>query len=125
MPLYNFKFWFVLKWQAISNQHLYLQRGKMRFMSAKWKKLKNERIEQIKNVIQGFENSFFHKELKLWIIFYHWDRRVRDIDNYTKIVLDSMNWLVFEDDWQIVELNLRKFYDKLNPRVEISLYTSL
>ena len=33
-----------------------------------------------------------------------------DIDNIAKLVLDSMNSVVFHDDVQVVKLNLRKIY---------------
>lgn len=33
-----------------------------------------------------------------------------DIDNITKIVLDALNKFAFEDDVQVVELNVEKYY---------------
>ena len=58
-------------------------------------------------------------DIRLDITYYHWSKTKRDIDNYGKLVLDCMTWIVYEDDSQIVEMNLKKFYDKSNPRVEI------
>lgn len=43
-----------------------------------------------------------------------------DIDNYIKLVLDSLNGIAFKDDNQICELVSRKFYSK-NPRIEIEM----
>ena len=41
-----------------------------------------------------------------------------DVDNYAKSILDGSNGILFEDDSQIVELNICKHYDNI-PRVEI------
>ncbi len=46
--------------------------------------------------------------VKLDITLYFKDRRKRDIDNYLKILLDSMKNVYFEDDDQIIELCVRK-----------------
>ncbi len=48
------------------------------------------------------------------------DKRVRDIDNYFKIALDSLTGVAWEDDSQIVSLLINKFYEKGNPRIELS-----
>jgi len=112
----------ILQWQVMSNQHIYLQKGKMRFMRADAKKLKEKRVEEVKEQRKNIPVNY---DLWVWIRYYHWDRRIRDIDNYTKIVLDCMNKIVFEDDNQIQFLYLSKYYDKENPRVEIEIKQSL
>lgn len=43
-----------------------------------------------------------------------------DLDNVAKIVLDSLNKVAFDDDSQIVKLEIEKFYSE-NPRVELQL----
>lgn len=43
-----------------------------------------------------------------------------DLDNIAKICLDALNKLAYEDDSQVVELKIRKFYSD-DPRVEISI----
>ncbi len=43
-----------------------------------------------------------------------------DIDNVVKIILDALNGLAFEDDKQVVELDVKKAYS-LNPRVEVTV----
>ena len=111
----------VLKWQVPSNQWIYLQRGKIRFMKASAKKLKEERQESIK---QQRNWSPVDYELWVWIRYYHGDRRIRDIDNYAKLVLDAMTGIVYDDDSQIEYLYLSKYYDKEFPRVEISIKQS-
>ena len=119
---------FTLKWQMISNQHAYWQRGKIRYMIKKAKDLKQSYIDQIKlesKKINIEEQVFLCFDcIEMSIKYYHWDKRKRDIDNYDKILIDSMQWIIFDDDVQIKKLTLEKFYDKENPRaeVEIQLY---
>jgi len=43
-----------------------------------------------------------------------------DADNIAKIVLDSLNGIAYDDDSQIVELNVKKYYSE-KPRVEVEL----
>lgn len=47
-----------------------------------------------------------------------------DVDNIAKIVLDSLNGLAYDDDSQVVELNIRKMYAE-EPRVEVELYENI
>jgi len=55
------------------------------------------------------------------ILFYYGDKSRRDIDAYIKILLDSMEGIVFENDVQITEMHIYKSYDKQNPRTEVSI----
>ena len=43
-----------------------------------------------------------------------------DTDNIAKVILDSLNKIAFDDDSQIVDLMVRKFYSEI-PRVELIL----
>lgn len=45
---------------------------------------------------------------------------IPDATNYAKIVEDGLNGVVWEDDKQIVDLHISKFYSD-NPRVEIEV----
>lgn len=55
------------------------------------------------------------------IIQYFGDKRKRDVDAYIKILLDSMEGIIYENDNQINELHVFKEYDKENPRIEIQI----
>ena len=44
------------------------------------------------------------------------DKRRRDIDNVAKSVLDGCNGILWDDDSQVVELVLKRFLDRENPR---------
>lgn len=60
--------------------------------------------------------------LKVHIRLYFKDKRKRDIDNYNKAILDSMTKIIYEDDSQIEELNVKKLvgcgFDKVEIEVE-------
>lgn len=43
-----------------------------------------------------------------------------DLDNYIKAISDAMNGVVFNDDKQVVELSVKKYYSEL-PRAEIEI----
>ena len=43
-----------------------------------------------------------------------------DTDNVAKIILDSLNSIAYDDDKQVIDLRVLKFYSE-NPRVEVTL----
>lgn len=43
-----------------------------------------------------------------------------DVDNYVKGVKDGLNKLIWQDDSQVVDLTVRKFYS-LSPRVVVCI----
>lgn len=47
------------------------------------------------------------------------NRLRRDIDNYLKVILDSLTGVAYRDDSQIHALTIEKFVDQANPRIEI------
>lgn len=54
--------------------------------------------------------------------FYPPDNRRRDIFNYTQMLCDGLNDVVYGDDWQIDEGHVHRMdKDKENPRVEIEV----
>lgn len=44
------------------------------------------------------------------IDFFNGNKRRRDLDNMAKLVLDALNKHAYEDDYQVVALNLQKFF---------------
>ncbi len=48
-----------------------------------------------------------------------------DIDNHLKSILDALNGIAFKDDGQVVQAEVYKFKDKINPRVEVSVTDEL
>ena len=43
-----------------------------------------------------------------------------DCDNVLKIICDALNTIAYDDDKQIVEMEISKFYSE-NPRVEVEI----
>jgi crossover junction endodeoxyribonuclease RusA len=48
-------------------------------------------------------------------------RKVGDLDNCIKIILDAMQGIVYENDKQVDYIIARRFEDKNEPRVEIEV----
>jgi len=48
-------------------------------------------------------------------------RRIGDLDNQIKILFDAMNGIAWSDDSQVVDIHLRRFDDKDNPRLEVEI----
>jgi len=61
------------------------------------------------------------KPVRLKIDYYLKSRKIKDLGNLPKTTCDSLNGNVYEDDYYIVEMNIRKFYDPDKPRVEIQV----
>lgn len=51
-------------------------------------------------------------------------RRIGDLDNRIKQLLDALRDIAFEDDDQVVDIHARRFDDKANPRVEVTVEVS-
>lgn len=61
------------------------------------------------------ETDTIHLDIK----FYFETRARRDIDNYLKVVIDSMTGIIYDDDKQVKSLRAEKFHDPSEPRIEI------
>lgn len=48
-------------------------------------------------------------------------RKIGDLDNFVKVLLDGMQGVLFIDDSQVVELHLFRHDDKQDPRVEVEV----
>ena len=44
-----------------------------------------------------------------------------DLDNYNKVLLDSLSGIAYTDDSQVTELHAYRYDDKTNPRVEVEI----
>lgn len=58
-------------------------------------------------------------DLALNVVLFFGDKKIRDLDNYNKILLDALTGIAWEDDSQISELHILREYDKKNPRIEV------
>jgi crossover junction endodeoxyribonuclease RusA len=48
-------------------------------------------------------------------------RRAGDVDAFHKVLLDALNGVAWVDDKQIVHLEIDRYEDKENPRVELQI----
>lgn len=109
---------YILKGKPQSTNMIYRRHGFIIHMSNKGKKLKDDYIKQLK---EQYTSIPITSELKIALGLYFDDKRIRDIDNYNKIILDACKGIIWEDDKQIQTLTISKFYDKNNPRIELTI----
>jgi len=104
----------------ISTSHIYkiTCRGKFgtMYMSKDGKKMKESYMLQAK---AQYKDKLLTENLKTTVILYFGDKRKRDHDNYGKLIYDSLEGIVYENDKQIKDGRTVLAYDKENPRAEI------
>lgn len=86
-------------------------------MTADAKSLKNSYVIQwkVQNKVKPLDCL-----LSVYIKLYFKDRRVRDWDNWHKISMDSLTWIIYKDDSQIKLATIEIMpIDKENPRIEL------
>ena len=64
--------------------------------------------------------TLLHGPLTLYLDFYR-PQRSGDLSNRIKVVEDALIGIAYTDDSQIVEIHARRFDDKHNPRVEVTI----
>lgn len=105
-----------------STQHIYGQtcRGgyMVKYMTKEGKALKEDYQWQAKS---QWKKKMLTGDLSISVSFFFGTKRKADIDNFSKILFDALTGIVWEDDSQIQEVTLRKFLDKSNPRIEITI----
>lgn len=105
-----------------STQHIYKFRcaGRipMMYMDKDGKTVKESYQWQAKS---QWKNKPIKEPLKVKIELFFANKRNHDIDNYNKILLDSLTGIVWEDDGQIQSMTVSKWLDKDNPRIEITI----
>ena len=106
--------------QSTNNIYKSTCRGKFAcvYMSAAGKTLKEDYKWQIKS---QYKAKPLTGDVDLRVELFFGDKRVRDIDNYNKLVLDACTGLVWVDDSQVQSLLIVKNYDKKNPRVVLQI----
>lgn len=112
----------ILSGEPLSTNHLYkaVSRGRHAgvYMSAQGKARKLSYQKEARAQWKGKPTS---EEVELWITIYFGTKRRADIDNYCKVVLDSLTGIVYDDDSQIMYLHIQKDYDPKRPRFEIDV----
>ena len=86
------------------------------YMSANGKTLKTDYQWQIKSQYHG---KPIKGDIKMKVDLYLGTKRKQDIDNFNKILYDSLTGILYIDDSQIIEVLTRKLYDPKSPRIEL------
>ena len=98
---------------------LWVNKHRGRYKSKRGKEFEEIAKHELKKQYKGEATK---KRLKVEIWLYFKTRAKRDIDNYNKAILDSMTKIIYEDDSQIEELNVKKLvgcgFDKVEIEVE-------
>ncbi len=106
--------------KPVSTNHAYKStcRGKFVtvYMAADAKDIKQEWQIQAQ---QQYKGKILVGDVEVTVRFYHKDKRKHDIDNYFKLLFDSLSGILWEDDVQITRLTAVKSIDKENPRIEV------
>ena len=97
---------------------LWINKPSGRYKSKRGKIFENLACDELK---KQFRYKPLTSGLKVHISLYFKDKRKRDIDNYNKAILDSMTEIVYEDDSQIEELNVKKLVGCGFNKVEIEV----
>lgn len=112
----------ILLGEPKSNQKIYKITARGRFasmyMSAEGKKIKENYYYQAKS---QWKENILKDNLIIEINLYFGTKRKCDIDNFGKLLLDSLTGIIWEDDSQIQKMIVEKHYDKENPRIEINI----
>lgn len=106
-----------LKGNPISTQSAYWHTWTIRFLTPKARILKQAYILQARSQWRG--KKPLQWDLCFHIKIFFGNKRKHDRDNFNKLSIDSLEWIVIENDEQIQLCIVEKFYDKENPRQEI------
>ena len=81
----------------------WLQSGKRRYISKRGVEFK----KAVKEICQDLP-SFNDRALSIEIVLFPRDKRLLDIDNCCKAILDSMNGIMYDDDQQVWKLSVER-----------------
>lgn len=81
----------------------------------------NDYREIVGWILHDMEIDPLEGELTIELNVYR-PRKSGDLDNILKVILDSLQGYVYENDKQIAKIVAVRYDDKHNPRVEIKVY---
>jgi crossover junction endodeoxyribonuclease RusA len=97
-----------------ATNNLYASVNGRRILSARGKAYKQE----VGYIALESHRKPVEAPLRVYVDIYR-PRRIGDVDNALKIVLDSLTGHLYIDDGLIVEIHARRYEDAKNPRVEV------
>ncbi len=98
----------------------YLKQNRHRkYITDEGRKYKETLQAEFKKVMEEME--IIQGEVVMEIDLFFDNKRKNDLDNFCKPILDCMSDVIFLDDRQIIDLHIKKFYDKENPRIVIRI----
>ena len=106
----------IFKGAPLSTNQIYRHKDNRTYMVNEGKARKEQ--YQWEASIQ-WELPIIKGDLEMKVFLYFGDKRRRDVDNYNKLLLDSMEHIVYKDDKQITELLVTKKIDVKDPRTEV------
>lgn len=95
-----------------------------RILSKEGEKVKKEIIEQTqKQMLKQDWDYEYTKTHYLYIdSIIYFNRKGRDESNLTKLMNDSLEKIVYDNDSRVLSRAQRIYYDKENPRVEVTIF---
>ena len=90
------------------------------FITPSGRKLKQSYIYQLQH--QRKWRKPIETPVAIAVDIYYGNKRAFDRDNQHKLSMDACNWIIWDDDKQIMKATVEKKYDKANPRLEIYIY---
>lgn len=103
---------------SLNNAYPSRKRGG-RFLTPEGERFKNL-VGLNAKVAKNKINEELEGPYEVTIDFHFKDKRKRDIDNYAKLILDSMTGIIWDDDSEIHALHLYKNYSEL-PYFEVQI----
>lgn len=101
-----------------STNHLYGRTGRGVYMKPDVKEAKDAIGWEARNQYRGEPLT---GALKLSIAIYWPDKRRRDIDNGLKLIMDALTGILWNDDAQVYDLEVKKRLSNQDPRVELEV----
>lgn len=112
----------ILKGSPLSTQHLYKYTCAKGFPHMYMSKEGTARKEQYQwEAKSQWKGDIIYKSVEINVKLYFKDKTKRDIDNFNKILFDSLTGIVWFDDTQVKKMTIEKDYDKKDPRIEIEI----
>lgn len=91
------------------------------YLSKEGKALKEDYIWQAKQAMIKNRKKMTTSPVEIDIKLFFGTKRIHDIDNYGKILLDSLTGIVWKDDSQIQRMTVSKMTDGDIPRIELEI----